>query len=310
MDEVKQGWWQRLKSGLKKSSDRIEDGLKNIFVRRHLDQETLEEFEELLISNDLGVETASRLTQALAKQKLDREVTDVEIKEFLQTQVEAILSPYAQPLTINPEHSPHIILVVGVNGSGKTTTIGKMGKFWQDQGVNVHFAAGDTFRAAAVAQLQVWAERLQIPIYSTTDGGDAAALAFTAITQAKAAGAELLFIDTAGRLHNKATLMDELSKIIRVIKKVAPSAPHSVLLVLDATTGQNAHAQVEVFKEIAGVTGLIITKLDGTAKGGVVVSLADKHKLPIHAIGVGEAAEDLRPFTAADFASTLVGIDS
>lgn len=310
MSEIKQGWWQKLKSGLKKSSDRIEDGLKNIFVRRRLDQETLDQLEELLIINDLGVETASRLTRELGKQKLDKEVTELEIKEFLQQQIEEILTPYAKPLDIDKSHSPHVVLVVGVNGSGKTTTIGKLGKHWQDQGLNVHFAAGDTFRAAAVAQLEIWAQRLNIPLYKTTDGGDAAALAYTAIEQAKAAHADLLFIDTAGRLHNKSTLMDELSKILRVIKKVDGSAPHSVLLVLDATTGQNAHSQVEVFKQIANITGLIITKLDGTAKGGVIISLAAKHKLPIHAIGVGETVEDLRPFTAQDFARTLVGIDS
>lgn len=306
--EEKKGWWSRLKQGLSKSSDKLNDGLKSLFTRKKLDASTIEELEELLIMSDIGVETAAKFTISLAKEKLDKDVTIEEIKQFLASQIEAELHPYAVPLTITPQRHPHVILVVGVNGSGKTTTIGKLGKTWQDQGLKVQFVAGDTFRAAAVEQLQVWANRLGIPLFKTEPGGDAAALAYDALESARNNGCDILIIDTAGRLHNKAGLMDELKKISRVLKKIDPEAPHDVLLVLDATTGQNAHLQTQTFKEMIGVTGLVLTKLDGTAKGGVVVSLTKKHGLPIHAIGVGETAEDLRPFTAKDFASTLVGL--
>ncbi len=305
----RKSWWLRLKDGLKKTSDTLEDGLKNVFVRKRLDQETLQELEELLILSDMGVETASKLTQALSKEKMDKDITVEEVKEFLSDRITSILRPYATELSISNTHTPHVILVVGVNGSGKTTTIGKLAKQWQNAGHKVRLAACDTFRAAAVEQLQVWANRASIPISVGKENADAAGLAFEALQLAKTEGSDILMIDTAGRLHNKAGLMDELKKLTRVIQKLEPSAPHSVLLVLDATTGQNAHAQVQIFKDIIGVTGLIVTKLDGTAKGGVVVSLCEKFKVPVHAIGVGESIDDLRPFTASDFARTLIGID-
>lgn len=310
VSEEKKGWWSRLKQGLSKSSDKLNDGLKGLFTRKKLDAATIEALEDLLIMSDIGVETATKFTTRLAKEKLDKDVTVEEVKQFLATQIEAELQPYAVPLAITPQKHPHVILVVGVNGSGKTTTIGKLGKTWQDQGLKVQFVAGDTFRAAAVEQLQVWANRLNIPLFKTEPGGDAAALAYDAFITTKNGNCDVLIIDTAGRLHNKAGLMDELKKMVRVLKKVDPEAPHNVLLVLDATTGQNAHLQTQTFKEMIGVTGLVLTKLDGTAKGGVLVSLTQKHDLPIHAIGVGEAAEDLRPFTAKDFAYTLVGLES
>ncbi|WP_232224382.1 signal recognition particle-docking protein FtsY [Candidatus Paracaedibacter symbiosus] len=306
----KKGWWSRLKQGLRKSSDKLNDGLKHLFIKKKLDYATIEELEELLILSDIGVETAAKFAGNLAKEKLDKDVTIEEVKQFLSAQIEEELRPYAVPLEISQTHRPHVVLVIGVNGSGKTTTIGKLGKLWQDQGLKVQFVAGDTFRAAAVEQLQVWANRLSIPISTTHAGGDAAALAFDALESAKQNNCDVLIIDTAGRLHNKAGLMDELKKIVRVLKKVDADAPHDVLLVLDATTGQNAHLQTKTFKEMIGVTGLVLTKLDGTAKGGVVVSLTQKHDLPIHAIGVGETAEDLRPFTAKDFANTLVGLEA
>jgi fused signal recognition particle receptor len=303
----KKSWWSRLKSGLKKTSDKIEDGIKTIFVRRHLDEETLSELEDLLIMSDLGTETASALCKALAKEKMDKDISLEEIKEFLAQKITEKLLPYAKPLQIQKHLSPHVILVVGVNGSGKTTTIGKLGKMWKEQGYRVRFVAGDTFRAAAVEQLEIWAKRLHIPIVIGPDKGDSAALAYEALQQSKNDGTDILLIDTAGRLHNKVGLMDELKKINKVLGKLDDTAPHSILLVLDATTGQNASNQVQTFRDIVGVTGLIITKLDGTAKGGVAISLTQKFQLPIHAIGIGEQADDLQPFTAHDFARSLVG---
>lgn len=308
--EDKSGWWSRLKKGLKRSSDRLGDGLKTIFVARKLDQPTLDELEELLITSDLGVEVASRLTTDLGKQRLNQDISLEEIKAFLANAIELILTPMAQPLLLNNSLKPHVILVVGVNGSGKTTTMGKLAKQWKDQGLSVMLAAGDTFRAAAVEQLQVWGQRIDVPVVAGGPGADAAGLAYDALMQAQQAGADVLLIDTAGRLQNKAHLMEELKKIQRVLGKIDESAPHSTLLILDGTTGQNAHSQVQNFKEIIGLTGLIITKLDGTARGGVVVSLAEKFGLPIHAIGVGEAADDLRPFTSRDFARNLLGLES
>jgi fused signal recognition particle receptor len=305
----KGGWWSRLKQGLKRSSDRLGDGLKTIFVSRKLDQSTLEELEDLLITTDLGVETAARLTGELGKQRLNQDVSLEEVKTFLANAIETILNPVAQPLVLDQTHKPHVILVVGVNGSGKTTTMGKLAKQWKDQGISVMMAAGDTFRAAAVEQLQVWGQRVDVPVISGKPGADAAGLAYDALTKAKEAGVDVLLIDTAGRLQNKTHLMEELKKIQRVLGKIDETAPHSTLLILDGTTGQNAHSQVQTFKEIIGLTGLIITKLDGTARGGVVVSLAQKFGLPIHAIGVGESAEDLRPFTSHEFARSLLGLE-
>lgn len=305
----KKSWWSRLKIGLKKSSDKLEDGLKNVFVRKKLDQETIDELEELLILSDMGVETSHKLTQALAKEKMDKDISLEEVKQFLADRITTLIEPYAKEFKISVEHAPHVILVAGVNGSGKTTTIGKLAKQWHDAGYKVRLAACDTFRAAAVEQLQVWANRIGIPITTGKENSDPAGLAYEALQLAKSENSDILIIDTAGRLHNKAGLMDELKKLTRVLQKLDNSSPQSILLVLDATTGQNAHAQVQTFKEIIGVTGLIITKLDGTAKGGVLVSLCEKFKLPIHAIGLGEAIDDLRPFTANDFARTLVAMN-
>ncbi len=311
LDQENQGgWWSRLKQGLKRSSDKLGDGLKTIFVSRKLDQSTLDELEELLITSDLGVETAAHLTADLGKQRLNQDVDLEEVKAFLANAIETILNPIVQPLSLDHTHTPHVILVVGVNGSGKTTTMGKLAKQWKDQGISVMMAAGDTFRAAAVEQLQVWGQRLGVPVISGAPGADAAGLAYDALTKAKEANVDVLLIDTAGRLQNKAHLMEELKKIQRVLGKVDGTAPHSTLLILDGTTGQNAHSQVQNFKEIIGLTGLIITKLDGTARGGVVVSLAQKFGLPIHAIGVGESADDLRPFTSHEFARSLLGLES
>lgn len=308
-EQEKGGWWSRLKQGLKRSSDKLGDGLKTIFVSRKLDQSTLEELEDLLITSDLGVETAARLTEELGKQRLDQDVELEEVKTFLASAIEVILNPVVQTLSLDQSHKPHVILVVGVNGSGKTTTMGKLAKQWKDDGVSVMMAAGDTFRAAAVEQLQAWGQRVGVPVISGASGADAAGLAYDALTKAKENGADVLLIDTAGRLQNKAHLMEELKKIQRVLKKIDETAPHSTLLILDGTTGQNAHSQVQTFKEIIGITGIIITKLDGTARGGVVVALAQKFGLPIHAIGVGESADDLRPFTSHEFARSLLGLE-
>lgn len=309
LGEEKGGWWSRLRQGLKRSSDRLGDGLKTIFVSRKLDQRTLDELEELLIISDLGPETAARLTGELAKQRLNQDVTLEEVKTFLASAIEAILDPVAKPLPLDQARKPHVVLVVGVNGSGKTTTMGKLAKQWQDRGLSVMMAAGDTFRAAAVEQLQIWGQRLSVPVISGAAGADAAGLSYDALIKAQQVGVDVLLIDTAGRLQNKAHLMEELKKIQRVLAKVDETAPHSTLLILDGTTGQNAHSQVQNFKEIISLTGLIITKLDGTARGGVVVSLAQKFGLPIHAIGVGESADDLRPFTSRDFARNLLGLE-
>jgi fused signal recognition particle receptor len=308
-EEGKKSWFARLKDGLKRSSSKLTTGIAEIFTKRRLDDDALEEFEDLLITSDLGVTTAAKLGAELSRTRFDKEVDPAEIQEFIATEVAKILEPVAKPLVIDATKKPHVILVVGVNGSGKTTTIGKLAKTYRDQGLKVMMAAGDTFRAAAVEQLKVWGERTGCPVIARDTGADAAGLAFDAIDQAKREGYDLLLIDTAGRLQNKAHLMDELKKIVRVIHKRDETAPHDTLLVLDATTGQNAHSQVEVFSEATNVTGLIVTKLDGTAKGGVVVALAEKFAKPVHAIGVGESAEDLRPFEAKSFARSLAGLE-
>tara|TARA_R110000868_G_scaffold25196_1_gene98330 strand:+ start:11603 stop:12538 length:936 start_codon:yes stop_codon:yes gene_type:complete len=308
-EEGKRNWFARLKDGLKRSSSKLTTGIADIFTKRRLDDEALEEFEDLLITSDLGVATAAKLSAELAKTRFDKEVDSAEIQEFIADEVAKILEPVAKPLVIDPGKKPHVVLVVGVNGSGKTTTIGKLAKTYRDQGLKVMMAAGDTFRAAAVEQLKVWGERTGCPVIARDAGADAAGLAFDAIDQAQREGYDLLLIDTAGRLQNKAHLMDELKKIVRVIHKRDETAPHDTLLVLDATTGQNAHSQVEVFSLATDITGLIVTKLDGTAKGGVVVALAEKFAKPVHAIGVGESAEDLRPFDAKSFARSLAGLE-
>lgn len=303
------GWLQRMREGLSRSSGKLGGGIGGIFTRRKLDDEALEALEELLISADLGVSTAASVTARLARERFDREVDPQEVRAVVAEDVAGRLAPVARPLAIDPGHRPHVVLVVGVNGSGKTTTIGKLARQWVDEGRKVRMAAGDTFRAAAVEQLQIWGERTGCPVTARATGADAAGLAYDALQAAQGEGADVLLIDTAGRLHNKADLMAELQKIVRVVKKLDAQAPHDVLLVLDATIGQNAVQQVQTFKELVNVTGLVVTKLDGSARGGVLVALAEKIGLPVHAIGVGERAEDLRPFSARAFARALVGLD-
>jgi len=302
------GWFQRLKSGLSRSSSRLTEGLMAILVKRKLDGDTLQEIEDLLIEADLGPTTAARLSSELGASRFGKEVTDIEVRTFLADRVATLLAPVALPLSIETAAKPFVVLVVGVNGVGKTTTIGKLAQRLRAEGKRVMMAAGDTFRAAAVAQLAIWAERTGAPIVRKEEGADPAALAYEALERARREGMDVLLIDTAGRLHNKAGLMEELAKIVRVLKKLDPSAPHSTLLVLDATTGQNALRQVETFRELVAVNGLVVTKLDGSAKGGVLVALAERFKLPVHAIGVGETADDLQPFDPAEFARSLMGL--
>ncbi|TDK43107.1 signal recognition particle-docking protein FtsY [Antarcticimicrobium luteum] len=277
-------------------------------VRRVLDDDMLEQLEELLIASDMGVDTALRVTANLAEGRYGKKVSTEEIKRLLAGEIARIMEPVARPMPLYPKR-PQVVLVVGVNGSGKTTTIGKLASQFKAAGKSVVIAAGDTFRAAAVEQLQVWGDRAGVPVLTAPEGSDPASLAFDAMTKAQEDGADLLMIDTAGRLQNRADLMEELAKIVRVIRKKDPTAPHNTLLVLDATTGQNALSQVDIFKKISDVTGLVMTKLDGTAKGGVLVALADKFGLPIHAIGVGEQIDDLAPFDPAEFAAALTGLE-
>ncbi len=306
--QARSGWFQRLRQGLTKTSTQLSEGITGVFTKRKLDATTLEELEDLLIQADLGVDTAMRITDRLSEGRYDKEISPDAVKAILAEEVEAALRPVAVPLKIDGTHKPHIILVVGVNGTGKTTTIGKLSRQFTDEGKRVLLAAGDTFRAAAVQQLKIWGARTGAPVVFRETGADAAGLAFDALSQARADNFDILIIDTAGRLQNKANLMAELEKIVRVIKKIDATGPHTVLLSLDATTGQNALNQVEIFKKTAGVTGLIMTKLDGTARGGILVAIADKYKLPVHAIGVGEGAEDLQPFDARDFARAIAGL--
>jgi fused signal recognition particle receptor len=310
MSEEKKGWLSRLKDGLSRSSSALTQGINELFTKRKLDDAAIEDLEEILITSDLGVATAASLTQKIAATRFDQEVTSEEIRSALASEIAAILEPVAIPLVPDVSHHPYVILVCGVNGVGKTTTIGKLAQTYSEAGKKVVLAAGDTFRAAAIEQLKVWGERTNCPVIATELGKDAAGLVFDALEQAKAMKADILLIDTAGRLQNKTELMAELEKIIRVIGKLDETAPHSCLLVLDATTGQNAHSQVEIFAKMVDVTGLIVTKLDGSSKGGVLVSLAEKFGLPVHAIGVGEQADDMRPFEARDFANSLMGLDS
>jgi fused signal recognition particle receptor len=301
------GVFSRLKEGLNRSTQKLSEGL-GALGKRRLDDAALDELEDALISADLGTEVARRVIDSFRRTRFGREVTDEEIRQALAEEIATILEPVARPLVLDPAHKPHVVLVVGVNGTGKTTTIGKLAQSFRDAGKRVVLAAGDTFRAAAVEQLQIWGERVGAPVVAGGPGADAAALAFQALTRAKTEAADVLLIDTAGRLHNKSVLMDELRKIVRVLRKQDETAPHSVLLVLDATTGQNALQQVRVFKAMVDVTGLVVTKLDGSARGGIVVALAETFKLPVHAVGVGEKAGDLRPFDAGDYAGGLVGI--
>jgi fused signal recognition particle receptor len=301
------GFFSRLKEGLSRSTQKLSTSITAVFTKRKLDEAALDELEELLIAADLGPAAAGRVIEAFRRTRFGTDVTDEEIKTALAEEITKILEPVAQPLEIDRTHAPHVVLVVGVNGTGKTTTIGKFAQFYRDQGLRPMLVAGDTFRAAAVEQLQIWGERTGAPVVSGKPETDAAGLAYTALERARAEGIDVLLVDTAGRLHNKTALMDELAKIIRVMRKLDPAAPHSTLLVLDATTGQNALNQVEVFQDLVDVGGLIVTKLDGSARGGVVVALAEEFGLPVHAVGVGEKVGDLRPFDASEFARGLVG---
>ncbi|MGI9419684.1 MAG: signal recognition particle-docking protein FtsY [Geminicoccaceae bacterium] len=309
-DEPKQGWFQRLRAGLGRSSATLQGSITSVFTgRRRLDAASLEELEEALIAADMGVETAMELAEDLGKTRFGKDISEEEVRRALADQIAAILAPVARPLAIDPGHRPEVILICGVNGTGKTTTIGKLSQQLVNEGKRVMLAAGDTFRAAAIEQLEVWGRRTDCPVIAKAPGADAAGLAFEALEKAKAEGVDVLLIDTAGRLHNKSALMDELAKIVRVLKKQDAEAPHQTVLVLDATTGQNAKAQVETFRSMVPLTGLMVTKLDGTARGGVVVALARHFGLPVHAVGVGEGVYDLRPFEAETFASALLGLE-
>jgi fused signal recognition particle receptor len=302
-------WWQRLSSGLKRTSSSIGDAITDLVAKRKLDAATIDELEEVLIRADLGVAAAGRVADAIRTGRYDKAVSPDEVKGILAAEVEKVLAPVALPLVIAGA-KPFVILVAGVNGSGKTTTIGKLAAKYRAEGRTVVLAAGDTFRAAAIDQLKIWGARTGSDVIAREPGADAAGLAFDALSAAKAKGADVLLIDTAGRLQNKAALMGELEKVVRVLKKVDPAAPHAVLLVLDATVGQNALSQVEEFAKIAGVTGLAMTKLDGSARGGILVAIAEKHRLPIHFVGVGEGVDDLAPFQARDFAKAIAGLET
>jgi fused signal recognition particle receptor len=303
----KPSWWQRLSGGLTRSSASIGGAITDLVARRKLDQAMLDEIEEVLIRADLGLDMAARIAAAVGEGRYDKAITPDAVKAVVAAEVEKVLTPVAKPLATG-DSRPFVILVVGVNGSGKTTTIGKIAAKLQAEGRTVMLAAGDTFRAAAIDQLKIWGLRTGASVIARAPGADAAGLAFEALTEARDKQVDVLLVDTAGRLQNKAALMDELEKIVRVMKKVDATAPHAVLLVLDATVGQNALSQVEIFRKIAGVTGLAMTKLDGTARGGILVAVAAKYGLPVHFIGVGEGTEDLAPFSANDFARALVGL--
>ena len=307
-DGAKRSWWSRLREGMSRSSSSITTGIGAIFTKRKLDAAMLEDLEDVLIRADLGVTMATRISEAVGKGRYDRDVDPDDVKAILAGEIERVLEPYAVPIETDAR-KPFVILVVGVNGSGKTTTIGKLAAKFTGEGKHVMLAAGDTFRAAAIAQLRVWGERMGCAVVAREQGSDAAGLAYEAIEAARSADADILLMDTAGRLQNRAELMAELEKIIRVMRKLDAGAPHAVLLVLDATVGQNAMNQVEIFGKVAGVTGLVMTKLDGTARGGILVAITERFKLPVHFIGVGETADDLEPFAARDFAEAIAGID-
>ncbi len=298
-------WLQRLRAGLGKTSSKLSDGITGLFTKRKLDGATLEDLEDLLIQSDIGLPTTARITDAIAKGRFEKGISADDVRAILSKEVERVLAPVAKPLTIDKNKKPHVIMMVGVNGTGKTTTIGKLAASLKRDGHDVVLAAGDTFRAAAIDQLKVWGERTSCRVISRAVGSDASGLAYDALKEAQASGADVLLLDTAGRLQNKQLLMEELEKVVRVLKKLDSTAPHDVVLVLDATTGQNALGQVEVFRARAGVTGLVMTKLDGTARGGILVAIAENFGLPVHAVGVGEGIDDLQPFAAADFARAI-----
>ncbi len=309
-DTPKQSWWRRLSAGLKRTSSSLGSAVADLVTKRKLDRAMLDDIEDVLLRADLGTEVAARIAEAVGKGRYDKSVSADDVTTIVATEVEKVLAPVAKPLEVDATQKPFVILVVGVNGSGKTTTIGKLAAKFTAEGRKVMLAAGDTFRAAAIEQLKIWGERNKVPVVARAHGSDSASLAFEAVEAAKTQNMDVLLIDTAGRLQNKTELMVELEKVRRVIGKVDPSAPHAVLLVLDATVGQNALSQVEVFQKTAGVTGLVMTKLDGTARGGILVALSEKYKLPVHFIGVGEGIDDLAPFTAREFARAIAGQDN
>ncbi|MBX3583868.1 MAG: signal recognition particle-docking protein FtsY [Rhizobiaceae bacterium] len=305
----KLSWLQRLSQGLARSSRELSGNIAGVFTKKKLDEETLQDLEDVLIRADLGMETALRITDALSASRYGRDVSDSDVRAVMATEVEKVLAPVAKPLELDLLHKPHVVLVVGVNGTGKTTTIGKLAAKLTAGGLKVTLAAGDTFRAAAIEQLKIWGERTGSQVVASKLGADAASLAYEAYEKAKEAGSDVLIIDTAGRLQNKAELMAELEKIVRVLGKHDADAPHTVLQTVDATTGQNAMNQVEIFRNVAGVSGLVMTKLDGTARGGILVAIAARHKLPVYFIGVGEGVDDLEPFSAGDFAKAIAGVN-
>ncbi|TVV72530.1 signal recognition particle-docking protein FtsY [Sphingomonas solaris] len=301
-------WHQKIVGGFRRTSDKLGENLTGLFTKATLDRETLDGIEEALIASDLGPATAARIRNRLADERYEKGIDEQGVRAVMANEIARILAPVAKPLEIEAFPRPQVILVIGVNGSGKTTTIAKLAHLLQEQDYSVMLVAGDTFRAAAIGQLKVWAERIGVPIISGKEGGDAAGLVYEGVKQGTATGIDVLIVDTAGRLQNKAGLMDELSKIRRVLGRLNPAAPHDVVLVLDATTGQNGLNQIEVFRETAGVTGLVMTKLDGTARGGLLVAAAEKFGLPVHAIGIGEGVDDLRPFDAEEVARAIAGV--
>jgi fused signal recognition particle receptor len=304
---VRESWIDRLRAGFRKTSDRLGENLGALVTMSRLDDFVLDEIEEALIASDLGPQTAAKVRERLKDERFEGDLTEAKLRGIVAEELEKILAPVAEPLEIDAFPRPQVILVVGVNGSGKTTTIAKLANLFLEQDYSVLLAAGDTFRAAAIDQLRVWADRIGVPIIVGPEGGDSSAIVFDGVKKATAEGIDVLIVDTAGRLQNKKVLMDELAKIRRVLGRLNPEAPHDVVLVLDATTGQNALSQIEVFREVAGVTGLVMTKLDGTARGGVLAAAAERYKIPIHAIGVGEGLDDLRPFDPREAARAIAG---
>jgi fused signal recognition particle receptor len=305
----RQSWWRRLRGGLSRTSSAITTAITDLVSKRRLDASVVEELEDLLIRADFGVDVARRVVAAVSEGRYDKMISSDEVKAILAAEIENILDPVARPLVIESASRPFVILVAGVNGSGKTTTIGKLASRFSREGRQVMLTAGDTFRAAAIEQLKIWGERTRSPVIAGAQGADAAGLVFRALEAARAQASDVLIVDTAGRMHNKAGLMDELQKIVRVMKKLDPAAPQAVLLVLDATVGQNALSQVKEFSKVAGVTGLVMTKLDGTARGGILVAIASEYQLPVHFIGIGEGVDDLAPFQAKEFACALAGLE-